>query len=90
VTKPVAVKAASSVVFQEVEGEMVLLDLESARYYVLDDVGTRIWQLLTEHGDVEQVVSSMLAEFDVDEATFRTDLDALLTRLTAAGLVVAP
>jgi len=87
-TRPGAVKAAPSVVFQEVEGEMVLLDLESARYYVLDDVGTRIWQLLTEHEDVEQVVSSMLAEFDVDEATLRADLDALLDRLKASGLVV--
>jgi Coenzyme PQQ synthesis protein D (PqqD) len=90
VTKPAAVKPAPNVVFQEVEGETVLLDLDSAHYYVLDDVGTRIWQLLTEHGDVEQVVSSMLAEFDVDEATLRTDLEALVARLTAAGLVVAP
>jgi hypothetical protein len=88
-TDPAAVKVAPGVVFQEVEGEMVLLELEAGRYYVLDDVGARCWQLLADLGEVEAVVGAMLAEFDVDEATLRTDLDALLARLTAAGLVVS-
>jgi hypothetical protein len=82
-----ALQAAPGVVFQEVEGEMVLLDLEGERYYVLDDIGTRCWQLLNEHGDVEKIVASMLAEFDVDEATLRSDIDALLGRLSEARLV---
>jgi hypothetical protein len=82
------VKPAEHVVFQEVEGEMVLLDLQRERYFALDEVGARIWQLLDEHGDVDRVVDSMLAEFDVDEATLRADIDDLIGRLRAAGLVV--
>jgi hypothetical protein len=84
----VALKPAPSVVFQEVEGETVFLDLEGERYYVLDDVGTRYWQLLLEHGDVERIVSTMLAEFDVDQQTLCSDLDALLAGLQEARLVV--
>jgi hypothetical protein len=84
----VPVKAAPGVVFQEVEGETVLLDLEAGRYYVLDDVGTRCWQLLTDHGELETVMSVMLTEFDVDEQTLRSDVEALLARLTQAQLVV--
>jgi hypothetical protein len=82
------VRPAPGVVFTEVEGETVLLGLEADRYFALDDVGTRCWQLLIEHGDPEAIVEGMLAEFDVDEATLRTDLDALLDQLRAAGLVV--
>jgi hypothetical protein len=82
------VRPASHVLFQEIEGEMVLLDLHSERYFALDDVGARCWLLLAEHGDVDQVVTSMLAEFDIDEATLRADLDGLLARLSAEGLVV--
>jgi Coenzyme PQQ synthesis protein D (PqqD) len=87
VTEPAGVRIAPAIVFQEVEGEVVLLDLEADRYYSLDEVGTRCWQLLVEHGDWESVVAAMLAEFDVEEATLRSDLAAFRERLQGAGLV---
>jgi hypothetical protein len=83
------VRPAPEVVFLEVEGEMVLMDPRAEQYYALDDVGARCWQLLVEHDDVEAVVASMLTEFDVDEATLRSDIHALMEQLLAAGLVVA-
>jgi hypothetical protein len=76
------------VLTQEVEGETVLLDMDKGHYYVLDDVGTRIWQLLEDHGDVERVVEGMLAEFDVDESTLRADIETLMEKLTESGLLV--
>ena len=75
------------VAFTDVEGETVLLNLQTERYYGLDEVGTRFWQLLTEHERVEAVVPLMLAEFDVDEATLRQDLTSLISELTEAGLL---
>jgi hypothetical protein len=83
------VQPSPDVVFQVVEGETVLLDLAAERYFVLDDVGTRCWQLLSEHGEIEAVVGAMLDEFDVDEATLRADLDSLVEQLRESGLVVA-
>ena len=55
-------KPADGVVFQEVEGEMVLLNLEAGRYYAAGDVGARFWELLVESGDLEQIVPRMLSE----------------------------
>lgn len=85
---PRKVRISPDVVFQELDGETVLLDPRAERYYALDDVGTRFWRLLQEHGDPDLVVTAMLAEFEVDEPTLRSDLDALLARLSAAGLVM--
>jgi coenzyme PQQ synthesis protein D (PqqD) len=83
-----SVELAPDVLYQEIEGETVLLDLKGERYFSLDDVGTRFWQLAEQHDQVEAIVAAMLAEFDVDEATLRADLDALLERLAGAGLIV--
>ena len=77
----------SHVLFAELEGETVLLDSARSRYYGLDEVGTRAWQLWAERGDTELAVTTLLAEFDVDEATLRRELGDLLIKLAAKGLV---
>ena len=81
-------KPAPHVLSQEVEGATVLLDTTQGTYYLLDDVGTRAWQLMIEHGNVDAAVAQMLGEFEVGEETLRADLAVLVGTLTRAGLVV--
>ena len=84
---PRRIKLSSEVLYQELKDEAVLLDLASEQYFGLDSVGTRIWQLLTDNGDTEYVISQMLQEYDVDEATLRCDVAAFIEKLDAAGLI---
>lgn len=82
------IRISPDVLFQEVSGECVLLDLKSDNYFGLDDVGTRIWQLIEEFGgDLRAVVESMAAEYAVDRQTLERDLLDLTTRLKESGLV---
>ena len=70
-----------------VEGEAVLLNLELGWYYNLDEVGTRMWALLAQHGQIEPVVQAMLDEYDVGEGQVRQDLVDLVEELAAHGLL---
>ena len=72
---------------QEVNGETVILDLKSESYFGLDEVGTRVWQLLQEHGDVQKVFDAMLEEFDVDANTLASDIKNLVDDLIEKGLI---
>jgi len=72
---------------QEVNGETVILDLKSESYFGLDEVGTRIWQLLQEHGDVQKTFDVMLDEFDVEEEQLEKDMSALLDDMLEKGLL---
>jgi len=76
------------VVFRDLAGEAVILNLVSGTYFGLNEVGTRIWNLLAEHGSTEQVLASVLAEYEVEEAQLRQDLEALLQALTEKGLIL--
>lgn len=78
---------SSEVLFQEVGGEAVLLNLESERYFGLDPVGTRIWALLGEDSHLQHAHATLCIEYDVPAATLETDLLALIDQLADAGLV---
>lgn len=82
-----ALAPSAEVLHQELEGETVLLDLNSERYFGLDESGTRIWALLLELERPETVVERMMQEFDVDEERLRADVAELLSRLLDGGLI---
>ena len=75
------------VISQEVSGETVLLDLESENYFGLDEVGTRIWQLIKEKGDLQDIYDTLLAEYEVEEERLLQDLTELLDEISQLGLV---
>jgi hypothetical protein len=75
------------VIFQEVAGETVLLDLESECYFGLDAVGTRIWQLIGDSGELLTIYNTLLEEYEVDEAQLLSDLEALITKACVQGLI---
>jgi hypothetical protein len=75
------------VLFRDLEGEAVILSTESGRYYGLDEVGTRMWNLLSQHGQIEPVYQALLAEYDVAEDRLQQDLLDLVDKLAAEGLL---
>ena len=75
------------VLFQEVGGETVLLDLDSERYFGLDAVGTRVWALINEGMVLGEVINTLLEEYEVDRVTLESDVEALLESLREAGLI---
>ena len=75
------------VVFEMVDSEAVLLNLESSTYYKLNPLGARIWQLLLNEPTAEQVAEQVQREYQVGDDELRRDLSALLAELEEARLV---
>lgn len=84
---PGRVSVPPEVLSKELDGETVLLDLAGENYFKLDEVGTRVWQLLVEDGDPEQALETVLEEYEVDQETLREDMERLLSQLLDAGLL---
>lgn len=82
-----SITISTEVLSQEVSGETVLLDMQSESYFGLDEVGTRIWQLLQEKDDLQAVFDVILDEYDVEADQLEIDLKELIAGLEEAGLV---
>lgn len=81
-------RPSPDVVWRDLEGEAVLLDLASGTYFGLNDVGTRIWQLLAAGEPVNRIAEVLAGEYDVSGDDARRDVEALLAELRARKLVV--
>lgn len=80
-------KPSDDVLFQEVGGEAVLLNLATESYFGLDPVGTRIWMLLKQDAHLQNAYEAMIAEYEVDPVLLEADLLVLVGKLAEAGLV---
>lgn len=78
---------AQTVFAQEVDGEMVLLDMESENYFGLDEVGTAIWQAMQEYGSLQEVFNALLEQYDVDAEVLEADLEDFVGKLVESSLV---
>jgi predicted RND superfamily exporter protein len=81
------IKIPDDVVFRILGDEAVILNLSSGVYFGLDDVGTRMWQLMSEHGSTDKVIELLLEEYEVEETQLRADLEKLIQQLSEKGLV---
>lgn len=81
-------RISDGVVVRDLDGESVILDMDSGIYFGLDRVGTRVWQLIEQHGTLEEAVRIMQDEYDVDPQTLRADAEALVAALIEKRLVV--
>jgi len=80
---------SSDVLFQEVSGEAVLLDMASENYFGLDASGTRVWNLLNEGATLGAVLDALEQEYDVEHDVLLNDVGQLLEQLVEAGLIKA-
>lgn len=81
------VRVAEQVLSRDLDGETVLLDLRSGVYFSLEEVGARIWALLTEGKTLADTLRCLLAEYDVAASRCASDLVGFVEQLRARGLV---
>ena len=75
------------VLIRFLDKESVLLNIETERYFGLDETGTRMWQLATAAPNIETAYHQLLDEYEVQPEPLRNDLIELLGRLVENGLL---
>lgn len=69
------------------DGETVLLDLSTGRYYTLNRIGSVIWELCTGHHTISDIHAVLSDRFDVASERALDDLVALVDDLIKERLL---
>jgi hypothetical protein len=69
------------------DGETVLLDSSTGRYYTLNRLGSVIWELCTGHHTISDIHAIVSDRFDVASERALDDLVALVNELIQEGLL---
>lgn len=67
--------------------EAVLLDANSGRYYGLNELGARIFDLAKNTASVEEIKEALLQEYKVEAARLEADLLAFLREMEQKKLI---
>ena len=70
-----------------IEGEAVILAVDTKVMRGLNAVGSRVWELVDGRRGVDEIVETIVAEFAVEPERARADVDAFLRQLADKGLV---
>ncbi len=81
-------KRHDGVLRQDVSGAVVLFHMENGRYYSLNEVGTRAWELCDGSRTVGEIVGVLAGEYDQAEATIEEDVATLFSELSDEQLLL--
>jgi len=74
--------------FNEIDGEVVMLSIENSEYYGMDKVGSRIWQLLEKPIPFKELVAKLMEEYEVSEDQCKVDTLGFIEKMTGKKLLI--
>jgi len=79
---------SENVVFEEVDGEVIAIDLGDGAYYSIAGSGPAIWSLLVGGATEAELSATLAARFEAEPEDLRAAVAGLLAQLRESGLVV--
>jgi hypothetical protein len=81
---------SSQVVASEIDGETVVMDIDSGNCYAIDGNGCRIWRMLASPISLKDLILSLMRDFDVYPETCENDVLRFVYELSEKGFLGAP
>ncbi|MCB2263467.1 MAG: lasso peptide biosynthesis PqqD family chaperone [Candidatus Thiosymbion ectosymbiont of Robbea hypermnestra] len=77
----------NDLVFSDIEGEVVMMSIEKGNYYCLNEVGSRIWQLIEQPTTLADVCHELQEDFQVEPAACEQEVFKFAEKMVTAGLI---
>ena len=75
------------IAWRAIDGSAYLVDSKGNALHELNEVGTRIWELIDGKKDQDDIVACICDEFDAAKESVKKDLSIFLAEIQKKGLV---
>lgn len=87
-TECTILKRKSGLMTADMNGDAVMMDISTGKYYNLGQTGGRIWELLEQPKRVDRLIQALTEEYDVTYERCREDILPFLQQLVDRGLLI--
>lgn len=87
VTRDTVVRRTQDIVSSAIDGETVMMSIQKGYYYGMDEIGSRIWELLETSIPVSELCGQLMREYDVEEARCERETLDFLNELAEDDLI---
>ena len=81
------IKRNPEMVTSNIDGEIVMMSIDHGEYYGLDEIGSRIWELLENPMTIEHLIDILVEEFEVNKETCTSDTLEFLNDLAQKNII---
>lgn len=74
-------------IVSDMDGDKVMMNIKNGKYYNLGPIGGRIWELLAQPKSAQDIVTTLMAEYEVEQAQCEEHVGAFLKHLMDEKLV---
>lgn len=68
-----------------IDDELVLIDVDTGKFFALKEVGLRIWNLLDDEAALDRIAAQLCDEYDVELAHAQVSVKGFADSLVEAG-----
>ena len=72
--------------FESLDDELVLMSIENAKFYGMNETSKRIWEIIAEPQPIKEVCAFLLAEYEIDEETCQAKVLEVAQKLIDSNL----
>ena len=87
ITAETIIGRSRDIVSSDIDGEAVMMSIEKGKYYGMDPIASRIWELMEKPINVGDMVGILMEEYDVAPADCEKDVLGFLNDLIDEKLV---
>ena len=81
------IRPSDSAIWENLGGELVLMNTKTLSMFSLNRTGTAIWLKITEGASIDEIISAIAAEFSISKGRALEDVQDLVSELHKKGLL---